>query len=326
MLRAPAHRAMRTARLASPRRTLAAMRTQHDVVIAGAGPAGLSAALVLGRARLRTVVVDGGPARNASAPATHGWLGHDGASPDELRRRGRADLAKYEHVELVDGRVASLARETNGVRVELASGDVLRARRVILATGIVDVLPKIAGLRDVWGRDAFSCAHCHGFEHADATWAVLAVERGVARTVLPLRAWARELVLLLNGRTDVPESELAPLRAAGVRVEPRAVARVVAEDGALRGVELEGGEHVACGALFLHPAARSADVVLYAGLALDERGLVRSDAVGETSMARVHVVGDAAGRRASALTAATDGAQVAMSLVELLTAERFGAP
>ncbi|UJR80254.1 NAD(P)/FAD-dependent oxidoreductase [Sandaracinus amylolyticus] len=301
------------------------MTPTHDVVIVGAGPAGLSAALVLGRARMRTLLVDGGPARNASALATHGWIGHDGVSPDELRGRGRADLARYPSVDVIDGRVASLARETSGVRVELASGAVLRARRVILATGIVDVLPKLAGLREVWGRDAFSCAHCHGFEHADMTWAVLALERGVARTVLPLRAWARELVLLLHGRTDVPESELAPLRAAGVRIEARAVTRVVAEDGALRGVELEGGEHVACGALFLHPAARSSDVALYAGLALDERGLVRSDAVGETSMPRVHVVGDAAGRRTNALSAATDGAQVAMSLVEMLTAERFGA-
>lgn len=295
------------------------MSDAYDVVVVGGGPAGLSAALVLGRAGKRTLVLDEGPARNASSLAVHGWIGHDGAPPAELRRRARSDLARYERVELREARASSISQEGAAVRVELASGGVVRARRALLADGVVDVLPKLPGLREVWGRDAFSCAHCHGHEHAGRAWAVLALERGVARTVLPLRAWAGSLVLLLHGRSDVPEVELAPLRAAGVRVVGAPVSRVNAEDGALVGVELEGGERVACGALFLHPARRASDLALFAGLALDARGAVRSDASGETSMRGVHVAGDAAGGRAHALSAAADGAQVAMAMVELLT-------
>jgi thioredoxin reductase len=168
-----------------------------DCIVVGAGPAGLNAALVLGRARWRVLVLDNGSPRNYATHEMHGVLGHDGLDPAELRARGRAELARYgvevvtlevQDAEVLDGAV----RITGAGRTELT-------RTVLLATGMLDELPDIPGFADVWGTSAHTCPYCDGFEHRDERLAVLAAgERGEHLAVL-LRQWSDDAI----GRADV---------------------------------------------------------------------------------------------------------------------------
>jgi len=295
-----------------------------DVVIVGGGPAGLSAALVLGRARKTVVLVDdAGTARNGAAPAVHGLLGHDGIAPAELRRLGHGDLARYPDVSRVATRAVALERGAAGrVRVEVADGSAPEARRVLLACGLVDALPKIPGLRERWGGGAFSCPFCHGWEARDRVWGVLALQKAMLEAVPLADTWTKEVIVFTNARTDLDPAALAALVRGGARIEPRAVVGLAGEGDRIDHVEVSSGagtERVACGALWLRPAQRHVDLVLYAGLALDEEGLVRVGADHETSMRGVHACGDmASGAHPHAIEAAASGARAAVDLVPLL--------
>lgn len=299
-----------------------------DVVIVGGGPAGLSAALVLGRARRTVVLIDDAPsARNGAARAVHGVLAHDGIAPAELRRIAHADLARYPTVSWLETRAIALERGGAGrVRVELADGRTHEARRVLLACGLVDALPKIPGLRERWGRDAFSCPFCHGWEARDRVWGVLALQKTMLGAVPTASAWTRDVIVFANGRTDLDPAALDALARAGARVEPRPVVALGGDGDRLEHVEVsagsEGTTRVPCGALWLRPAQRHVDLVLYAGLGLDDEGLVRVDAGHETSMRGVHACGDmASGARPHAIEAAASGARAALDLVQILLAD-----
>lgn len=295
-----------------------------DVIVIGAGPAGLSAALALGRARKRVLVLDAGAPRNAPSAAMHGFLGHDGTPPAEFRRHAREELAAYAEVEVREARAVSVERAGARVRVGLEGGETIEARRALLATGVVDVLPKIPGLREAWGRSAFSCPYCHGYERRDRVWGVLAIQKAIAQMAPLCRAWTADVVLFANGRTDLPPAVLRSLERAGVRVEPRPITALVGEAGELEAVELEGGTRVACGAMLLHPAVRQSDLVLFAGLVLDAEGYVKVDGDHQTSMRGVHAAGDCVGRPAKVVAAAADGAQVGAQIAEVLTLEDLG--
>ena len=297
------------------------MKTTFDVVIAGAGPAGLSAALYLARAEKSVLLVDHGTPRNAAARHAHGFLTREGVPPAELRAAARADLVAFPHVSFGDDRVASIERMGAELRVTLASGGHVHARRVLIATGLVDRLPAIPGLKECWGQSAFSCPYCHGHEHARGAWGVLAIQRAVVKNLALFGTWTRDLVLFANGRTDLGDEVLTDLARRHIRVEPRKIAALIHEGGVLSAIELEDGERVARTALVLHPPQRQTDLVLFAGLALDEEGLVKIDDAHESSMRGVFVAGDAADGHPQAIIAAAGGAQAAMGIIESLAVE-----
>ena len=194
-----------------------------DCIIVGAGPAGLNAALVLGRARWRVLVLDNGSPRNYATHEMHGVLGHDGLDPAELRARGRAELARY-GVQVVTLEVQDAEVLDGAVRVTCAGRTEL-ARTVLLATGMLDELPDIPGFADVWGTSAHTCPYCDGFEHRDERLAVLAAgDRGEHLAVL-LRQWSDDVVLLSNGPHNLAADQLARVQAVGVPVIETPVVR-----------------------------------------------------------------------------------------------------
>lgn len=292
-----------------------------DVLVVGGGPAGLAAALSLARGNKSVIVCDGGTPRNAPSAAVHGYLGCDGVPPSELRARGIADLARYPSVTQRDGRVAGIDRRGNELVASLGRGAEITARRVLLATGIVDTLPKLPGFVEQWGRGVFDCPYCHGYEHRDERWGFVAPKAAGLRTVLSYLAWTKQITILTDGFTF----EIAPdlkreLDHARIAIEPRKMARVVSEGGALTGVELEGGDVVALGALVYHPAARPSDLALMMGLAQDG-AFLRIDARHETSMRGVYACGDLVAGGLKALFSAADGMSAAQSIVDSLTLE-----
>ncbi|MGW4438223.1 NAD(P)/FAD-dependent oxidoreductase [Streptomyces sp. NPDC004596] len=216
------------------------MTERYEAVVVGGGAAGLSAALVLGRARRRTLVVDAGEPRNAPSAHMHGYLSRDGMSPAEFLAAGREEVARY-GVELVRDRVVDATRD-GAFTVRPAGGGAVLARHLVVATGLGDELPPLPGLAERFGRDVVHCPYCHGWEVRDRATGVLATSALSVHQALMVTQWSKDVRLFLH---QVPEAELTDddrrrLATAGVEVVPGEVAEVLAADDRLTGVRLAG--------------------------------------------------------------------------------------
>jgi thioredoxin reductase len=289
--------------------------SEYDVVVIGAGAAGLSAALVLSRARRRVLVVDAGAPRNAPAAHLQGYLSRDGMPPADLLAAGRDEVVGYggqisaDHVEDV------VACPGSGFQVRLGAGGRVAARRLLVATGLRDELPDIPGLRERWARDVLHCPYCHGWEVREQRLGVV-TDGGpdAVRYAQIVRQWTGDVVLFAPpGRlTEAQRSELVA-RAIGI-VEGD-VARVLVDDDRLTGVELTDGRTVPRDALFVPPRFVPNDELLVSlGSARDDAGWVVKDATGRTSVAGVWVAGNVANPRAQVITAAGEGSAAAIAL------------
>jgi thioredoxin reductase len=285
----------------------------YDVAIIGGGPAGLSAALVLGRARRRVIVIDAGTPRNAPAAHMQGFLSRDGTPPADLLHTARAEVCRY-GVEIVDDRVVDA---TTGFALRLATGRTVMARRVLLATGAVDELPDVLGARERWGRDFLHCPYCHGWEVRDQPIGVLSTGPGSVEHAHLLRQWTDDVILFTHTHTHaVTAEERATLDARSIAVVDGVVERLVVTEDRLRAIQLADGRTVPRDALFIRPALRAhADGPAAAlGCELLAGGLVRTDADGRTSAPGVWAAGNAANPRAQVITAAGEGSAVAIAI------------
>lgn len=283
----------------------------YDVLVVGGGAAGLSAALMLGRARRRVAVVDAGAPRNAPASHMHGFLSRDGLPPSELLELGRDELRGY-GVEFFEDRVTRLG---HGFTAELATGRELTARRVLVATGVHDELPDLPGLRESWGSDAVTCPYCHGYEVRDQPLGVLGTEQASVEHALLVRQWSPDVVYFPHTE-PVSEEDRERLDARGIRVVDGVVTAVRREGGHLTGVEL-GARFVPRTALFLRTRT-----VPHDGL-LRDLGHVEGevDPSGKTGVPGVWVAGNVADARATVIIAAAQGAAAAGALNHDLVTE-----
>ncbi|MFC5151722.1 NAD(P)/FAD-dependent oxidoreductase [Streptomyces amakusaensis] len=286
---------------------------RYDVAIVGAGAAGLSAALVLTRARCRVAVIDAGEPRNASAAHLQGFLSRDGTAPAALLAAGRAEVAGY-GAHLVDARADHIAPAPGGFSVRLAGGPALTARRVLVATGLRDELPDLPGVRERWGKDVLHCPYCHGHEVRDRPLGVLGGRPGAVEQALLVRQWSPDVILFAH-TAAVTDEERERLDARGVRTVEGPVERLSTADGRLRGVELADGREISREAVFVLPRPVPGDALLTGlGCAVDETGWVRVDSSGRTSVPGVWAVGNVADRRAQLITAAGAGSAAAIAL------------
>jgi thioredoxin reductase len=214
------------------------MTENVEVVVVGGGAAGLSAALVLGRARRRTLVVDAGEPRNAPSAHMQGYLSRDGMSPAEFLAVGREEIARY-GVELVRDRVVAAARDED-FTVVLASGRTVRARQLVVATGLKDELPPVPGLAGRFGRDVVHCPYCHGWEVRDRPTGVLATSPLSVHQALMVTQWSKDVRLFLHqvSESELTDEDLRRLAVAGVAVVPGEVAELVVAEDRLTGVRL----------------------------------------------------------------------------------------
>lgn len=297
---------------------------EYDVVVVGGGAAGLSAALVLTRARREVAVVDSGQPRNAPASHMQGFLGSDGLPPTELLAAGRSEVTGYGG-HLLSGTVASITRcSQTGAHarrwfdVVLEDGATLRTRRVLVTTGLRDDVPDVPGVRERWGRDLLHCPYCHGHEVRDQPLGVLGgapdeIHLAVAHAHL-IRQWSDDVVFFTHGAAlTASQSEQLVARAIGVVDEP--VARLVVENDQLSGVELESGRVVRRAAVFVRPHfVPNDDLLVRLGCATHDNGWVATDATGRTSVPGVWAAGNAVNPRAQVITAAGEGSAAAIAI------------
>ncbi len=293
----------------------------YDVIIVGGGPAGLAAALTLGRARKRVLLCDAGPPRNAAAVRVQNFVTRDGTPPAEFRRIAREQLGRYPNVEAREARVERISGSQGDFAVRLSSGTVA-ARRLLLCTGMIDELPAIEGFVELWGKSIFQCPYCHGWEVQDRRFGYLAANVEALAFPLFLRGWTRDLIVLTDGRFEVASEAAVRLRDAGVEVEHRRLRRLVASDDHLARIEFVEGDALERDVLFAHPTQRQVDLVRSLELTLDDKGFVRVDETRcETSIPGMYAAGDLISSAQGALLAAAAGTRAAAMLNHALTTE-----
>jgi thioredoxin reductase/SAM-dependent methyltransferase len=297
----------------------------RDVDVIGGGVAGLSAALTLGRACRRVLVLDDGSPRNRFASHVHGTLGHEGIDPTELLRRGREELGTYD-VTVRNGTVERVSAAGPGtwLTVALADGAVVTCRAVVVASGTTDELPDLPGLAELWGTDVLHCPYCHGWEVRGQRLGILGTSPMSLHQAEMIPQWSDQVVFFSAGCEPVDDSVRTRLRARGTRVVERPVAEVLRENGHLTGVRLDDGTTVGIDALFVAPTPRPHDSFLD-GLDLDRTeypaaSTLTIDPHGRTGHPRIWAVGNVVDPPAnvpiSVGAGSRAGASVNMALIE----------
>lgn len=301
------------------------MERASEIAIVGGGPAGLSAALVLARARRSVVVFDGGHHRNDRSRGVNGFLTRDGIAPSELRAIARGQLEKYGTVRVEPAVISDIAREPgDALRFRLAThtGETWVARRVLIATGVVDMHPPIVGAEALHGRLVMPCPYCDAWELRDRSLAAYGHpdDRG-ARYALLLAQWSRDVTFYCGGPAEISEEVRAILAARAISVEERAVERCTEDHGDIR-LELAGGATRRHAALFYHLGClHGHDLARRAGIPIDDRGGVAVDRHNATSVAGVYAAGDATRDTLQAIVGAGEGAVAAIAMNQSLVDE-----
>ena len=290
-----------------------------DVVIIGGGPAGLSAALVLGRCRRKVILFDTGRPRNAASRELHGYLTRDGTPPLELLRLGREELRPYS-IETRDVEVTGITCAAEGFDVSLATGEQVPARAVLVATGVRDHVPDIPGINECYGVSVHHCPYCDGWESRDTTIVVIGAGASATGLALSLKTWSDRVIVCSNG-SRLGSRHRSQLSQYGITVHERPIARVDHEQGQVRQVVLASAETVACERIFFS-AAQSPQCELPRQLGCDvtDTGVVKTDHLGKTRVPGLYVVGDASRDVQFIVVAAAEGAKAAVAINKALQA------
>jgi thioredoxin reductase len=269
-----------------------------DVIIIGAGPTGLSAALILGRSLKQVLVIDSGKPRNAVSHSANSYFSRDGIAPSELLQIGREQLQKYETVNFQTGKVIKVKALENSEKpdrfqIMLDTGEQFLARKLLLATGVTDELPAIAGFNELWGTSVFHCPYCHGWEVRDQPLATYGKGQPGFEMAQHLTGWSRDLIHFSDGDADLSDEQRQQLLAWGVELREEAIARLEQENGALTGIVLTTGEVIPRHGIFVHPQPHQhSDLAKQLGCDLADNGAVQVGENKQTSVPGVYAGGD----------------------------------
>jgi thioredoxin reductase len=300
-----------------------ATNEELDCIVVGAGAAGLSAALVLGRARRSTLLVDAGEQSNLPAAGIGGFLGADGESPAHFYERSRAALERYPAVSYRTGSIVDGRTVGDGFELTTADGDGFRARTVLLATGMNYRYPEVPGIAEHWGGSVFHCPFCHGWEVREGALGVLDSGESGERRALLLRSWSDNVTLYTNGAGD--PASAARLDAAGIAVDDREVLELSGPGDGLATVKFRDGSERHCdGMLVPVTLQQRSELATRLGATLAEPSPLAADAVavdemGATTVPGLFAAGDANGRMPSVANSVASGSVAATLIVHRLT-------
>ena len=291
-----------------------------DVVIVGGGPAGLSAALVLGRCRRRVLLCDTGRPRNGAATELHGYLTRDGIPPRELLRLGREELRPY-GVELREVAVEDVVCQPDSFDVRLATGERIATRKILVATGVRDHLPDIEGLDACYGISVHHCPYCDGWEERDRRLAVIGHGASAAGLALSLKTWSEEVTVCTLGRARVSTRHRAQLDEQHIALVEGPIARFEHERGRVRRLVTSRGQQVACDAVFFSTGQSPQwDLPQRLGCEITRKGTIKTDLLGQTRVPGFYVVGDASRDVQFVIVAAAEGAKAGVAINKALQA------
>jgi thioredoxin reductase len=293
-----------------------------DVIIVGAGPAGLSAALILARACRTVLVFDHGRPRNGSASQLHGYLTRDGVPPHDFRAMARDELSRYQAVRFVDLEVTEAACDDSRFHVTTIDDQRFFSKKLLLATGVVDHVPDIQGLRELYGRSVFHCPYCDAYEVRDKRLAVYGCEERGYGLALELLGWSKDVVLVSDGPCGIDAAGLARLAKHHIDVREEKVARLEGSDGRLARIVFESGDPIDRDALFFTTGqAQRSHLADELGCEFNDKGTVRTGPYQTTHLPGLYVAGDASRAVQWVVVAAAEGAEAAYSINQDLLKE-----
>jgi thioredoxin reductase len=288
--------------------------SRYDVVIVGGGPAGLSAALVLGRCRRRVLVCDAGNPRNVCSEGVHGFLTRDGTRPSELLAIARQELQPY-GVEMLETTVMAVEPRDGEFVVRLRDESTVTGRKILLATGVIDRLPKIPDIEQYYGRSIHHCPYCDGWEHSDGRIAVYGKTRGAVTLAVKMKVWTADVVLCTGGPARLPNSDLERLARLDIRVVQKRITRLEGTPPQLARIIFEDGTAIdRSGIFFATGNVQRSELVARLGCEMTAKGAVRSARGQRTSVPGVFIAGDAAHDSQYVIVAAAHGARAAMAI------------
>ncbi|KMK75830.1 NAD(P)/FAD-dependent oxidoreductase [Alkalihalobacillus pseudalcaliphilus] len=287
-----------------------------DVIIIGAGPAGLNAALVLGRSRKSTIIFDDDRPRNAVTQESHGFITRDGTSPKEFRQLGRQELKQYPTITIKNEHIQSVQKMDNVFHVTSVTGVTYRSKKVILATGLKDVLPSVPKIQEYYGRSLFVCPFCDGWELRDQPLAIISEEPSSTHMVQMLFNWSRDLALFTNGRPLKPELK-EEMQRKGIPFYEQIISELKGIHGQLEAVILPDGTAVKRSGGFIGVQQKQAsDFAQQLGCQMNEMGAIQTDDFGRTTISGLFACGDTSYIAPSQLIiAAADGSKAAIGIV-----------
>lgn len=291
----------------------------YDVIIVGGGPAGLNAALVLGRCRRRVLLCDAGEPRNAVSHRVGGFLTRDGEKPSELRRIGREQLAPYPNVEFREAEVVEARRLDQGFEAVLADQSRAEGRKLLLAPGLQNDLPEAEGFETFWGRGVHNCPYCDGWENRDRRIVVYSRTPSAKGLGLELRAWSADVTLATDGEVELSDEDRAELVRNGVKLVEEPVRKLEGNE-CLERMVLASGEAIPCDALFFSQGpCLPSPLAERLGCEISDKGVVETYSYEKTNVPGLYVAGDASRRVQFAIVAAAEGAMAAFAInTELL--------
>ncbi|MDF2662755.1 MAG: pyridine nucleotide-disulfide oxidoreductase, class [Paenibacillus sp.] len=296
-----------------------------DVAIIGGGPSGLSAALVLGRARKHVAVIDEGRPRNAVTHETHGFLTRDGISPGEFRRIAKEQIGAYPSVSFVPDMAVSIAGIDGRFQIETERGQTFASKKVLFTVGMKDRPLDIPGLAEVYGKSAFVCPYCDGWELRDQPLVIITKGVELMHFAPLISGWTNRFTVCTNGPDELTDAEREELQRNQVPLFDSPIRHIDSSDGIVRQVVLEDGTTVPCRGIFFKPdLVTGSDLPRAIGCQITETGAVVVDEFGKTNVPGVYSAGDAASRLHQAIAAASLGSFAAAVINNELNAEAWG--
>ncbi|MFI8711913.1 NAD(P)/FAD-dependent oxidoreductase [Brevibacillus brevis] len=295
-----------------------------DVGIIGGGPAGMSAALALGRARKRVVVIDEGRPRNRVTRESHGFLTRDGITPSEFRRIAREQINAYPSVHFVEDTAATITGHDGNFLITTAQGTTYQSKKLLFAVGMKDLPLPVNGLAEVYGKSAFVCPYCDGWELRDQPLVLIANGEKALHLAKVLSGWTNHYTLCTNGADEFTEEQRLELLQHRVPVFDSPIERIVSVGGMVQRVELTDGNSISCNGIFFAPKlVAGSDLPQALGCQVTEAGTVIVDSFGKTSVPGVYSAGDAATTQYQVITAAALGSAAGMSINNELLVEAW---
>ncbi|OYN67325.1 MULTISPECIES: NAD(P)/FAD-dependent oxidoreductase [Bacillus] len=294
-----------------------------DCAIIGGGPAGLSAALVVGRGRKQVIVFDDELPRNRVTQESHGFITNDGMTPFEIRQAGEADLQKYPSIKIKRSRIVDIQKKEESFTLLTHEGDTFEAKKIILATGLQDILPEIEGIHDVYGKTLFSCPFCDGWELKDKALALIAENQRALHMAKLLSNWTKDLIVFTNGHV-LAEEDKALLTAHSIQVIDEPIVSIDHDNGQLRALQLANGETVKReGGFVASEFKQSAPFAEKLGCQMTKNAGIETDILGRTTVSGVFACGDNLGGPAQLVLAAAAGSQAGMGVIHEFVQEEF---
>lgn len=293
-----------------------------DVIIIGGSYAGLSAAQSLGRALRRVLVIDSGKPCNRFPGHSHNFLTQDGRIPAEIAALGKAQVARYDTVTFHDGLAVSGTQNATGFEVKTQAGETFKAKKLIVASGLKDLMPPIKGFAECWGKSVIHCPYCHGYEVKDEKTAMLANGDQAMHYAQLLRNWTKDLTLLTNGPATLTEAQKTRLKLNGIALIETEVEALVHTSGQVKHVVFKDNSTLAVKAIYNRPDfEQHCKIPEQLGCELTEHGLLQVDLMQRTTVPGVYACGDSSSMRAVAMAVGTGMTTGAMVNNDLCTEE-----